>query len=299
MQSLPFAQPGRFFRGNLHTHSTRSDGRLSPDDVIRTYRDAGYDFLSLTDHFLDRYGFPITDTTAFRAAGFTTLLGAELHGPRTEVGERWHLVAVGLPLDFAPAGADETGPALAARASEAGAFVGIAHPAWYNLTLADALTIESADAVEIYNETCAQDSDRGDSWHLADMMLARGRRLSTYAADDAHFGGREDSLAAWVQVKAADLTPAALLAALKAGHYYSSQGPTIESIEIDNGTLRVTTSSARLIVVSGRAAASRVVRGPAVTEAALSVEPFAGSYCRVTVVDESGRRAWSNPIWLA
>ncbi|MCC6626379.1 MAG: CehA/McbA family metallohydrolase [Chloroflexi bacterium] len=299
MQSLPFAQPGRFFRGNLHTHSTRSDGRLSPDDVMRTYRDAGYDFLSLTDHFLDRYGFPITDTTGFRTAGFTTLLGAELHGPRTEVGERWHLVAVGLPLDFAPAGADETGPALAARASEAGAFVGIAHPAWYNLTLADALTIESADAVEVYNETCAQESDRGDSWHLADMMLARGRRLSTYAADDAHFGGRADSLAAWVQVKAADLTPAALLAALKAGHYYSSQGPTIESIEVDNGTLRVATSPARLIVVSGRAAASRVVRGPAVMEAALSVEPFAGSYCRVTVIDESGRRAWSNPIWLA
>jgi hypothetical protein len=298
LHALPFDQPGRFYKGNLHTHSTRSDGRRSPDEVVQVYRDAGYDFLALTDHFLDRYGFPITDTRPLRDGSFTTLLGAELHAPVTEVGERWHLVAVGLPLDFAPARDDETGPALAARSSTAGAFVGIAHPAWYNLTLADALSIETADAIEVYNETCAQDSDRGDSWHLADMVLARGRRVTTFAADDAHFGARPDSLAAWVQVRAADLTPEALLAALKAGYYYSSQGPTIEDVKIDGGTIHITCSPAQQIVVSGRAAPSRVTRGTDVTSTSLPLEPFAGSYCRVTVVDANGRRAWSNPIWL-
>ena len=39
-----------FYRGNTHCHTTRSDGRRSPEEVIALYREAGYDFLALTDH---------------------------------------------------------------------------------------------------------------------------------------------------------------------------------------------------------------------------------------------------------
>lgn len=97
-----FTAPGRFWRGNLHTHSTRSDGCLEPAEVCRRYRDEGYDFLALTDHFVGRYGYPITDTRPFRAPGFTTLPGAELHSGPMENGELWHILAVGLPEDFTP-----------------------------------------------------------------------------------------------------------------------------------------------------------------------------------------------------
>jgi len=97
MNDLPFGHPGRFYKGNLHTHTTESDGALPPAEVARIYREAGYDFLAVTDHFLERYGFPVTDTRPFRGEGFTTLLGAELHAPRTELGEDWHIVAGGSP----------------------------------------------------------------------------------------------------------------------------------------------------------------------------------------------------------
>jgi hypothetical protein len=53
---------GHFFRGNLHCHSDLSDGQWSPEDVARAYRDAGYDFLCLSDHFEAEYGWRITDT---------------------------------------------------------------------------------------------------------------------------------------------------------------------------------------------------------------------------------------------
>ena len=68
MRNLPFRQPGRFFKGNLHTHSMRSDGALEPEAVIAAYREHGYDFLALTDHFLAPYDFPITDTRALNAS---------------------------------------------------------------------------------------------------------------------------------------------------------------------------------------------------------------------------------------
>ncbi|MDX6262978.1 MAG: hypothetical protein QOH84_4666 [Kribbellaceae bacterium] len=47
----PFDLPGRFWRGNLHTHSNDSDGALSPSETARVYREAGYGFVAITDHF--------------------------------------------------------------------------------------------------------------------------------------------------------------------------------------------------------------------------------------------------------
>ncbi len=37
-------------KGNLHAHTTFSDGRLSVEGVVTRYRDLGYDFLAITDH---------------------------------------------------------------------------------------------------------------------------------------------------------------------------------------------------------------------------------------------------------
>ncbi len=128
MRISPFSKPGRFWRGNLHTHSTLSDGALKPEDVVETYKQAGYDFLQVSDHFLGRFNWPIADTRKLRSKDFTTLIGAEVHALATSAGEFWHIVATGLPLDFPPPEPDETGSMLAARARAAGAFVTIAHP---------------------------------------------------------------------------------------------------------------------------------------------------------------------------
>ncbi len=300
MKGLPYDKPGRFFRGNIHTHSTRSDGRLPPAQVVAAYRDHGYDFLAITDHFRQRYGFPITDTSEFRTDSFTTILGAELHAPSLQNGEDWHILGVGLPPDFAPTPPDETGPQLAARAASAGAFVGIAHPAWYSLTIEDALSLEAAHSVEVYNKTTALENDRGDSWYMSDLLSQYGRRLTAYVADDAHFSPARprDCRAAWVQVRAEDLDPDLIVQALKAGDFYSSQGPEIHDVAIENQHVAISCSPATSVYVTGRAQRSQPVYGAGITDCRVSLARFTGSYFRVTVVDDAGRRAWSNPVWL-
>jgi predicted metal-dependent phosphoesterase TrpH len=75
---LKNGEGGRFFRGNLHCHSSRSNGLLGPEEVVSAYREAGYDFLCLSDHFEAEYGWQVTDTRPLRADGFTTIVGAEL-----------------------------------------------------------------------------------------------------------------------------------------------------------------------------------------------------------------------------
>lgn len=300
MNQLPFDKPGRFWRGNLHTHSNNSDGWKTPDEVCRLYREAGYDFLALTEHFMENYDYVISDTRPMRTDDFTTIIGAELHAGQTEVGNIWHILAVGLPLDFAPPTEGETGPELAARAVEAGAYVAIAHPHWYVLTEADAAEMGGVHAVEVFNGVSMDANDRADSWHFTDMLLSKGHRFLACATDDCHFKpDRNEFARGWVHVKSESLAPDALLDALKAGHYYSSTGPQIHDIQVVPGDkVIVRCSPVNSIFVTGRASVSKYVHGQGLMEAELSLEKFDSPFCRVTVRDAYGERAWSNPIWF-
>lgn len=292
-----FAMPGQFYKGNIHTHSNRSDGALDPEEVCRRYREAGYDFIALTDHFMARYDFPIVDTRPFRTDEFTTLLGAEVHAPQTALGELWHVLAVGLPADFAPTGPTESGAALAQRCIDAGAFVAIPHPGWYALTTADAATIPNAHAVEIYNHTSQVRTDRGDGAYLIDQLLAEGRRIAICATDDAHFHCN-DAFGGFVMVKAQANDPAALLAALRSGAYYSSQGPLIEDVRFQGGHVEITCSPASSVIALGRGSLAVQNREPGTTRAVLPLDRIrSGGFVRIAIVDEHGRRAWTNPIW--
>jgi hypothetical protein len=300
----PFSAPGRFWRGNLHTHSNLSDGALGPQAVVEAYKTAGYDFMQLSEHFIGNFDFPIADTRAFRSNNFTTLIGAELHAPETRVGELWHIVAAGLPLDF-PRNLDgETGAQVARRAHEAGAFIGIAHPAWSQLTIEDGRAIDCAHAVEIYNHGCAIENDRGDGWYLLDQMLTEGQRLTAFATDDAHFK-TPDHFGGWVHVKAESLDPDALLSSLKQGLYYSSMGPQIHSIEMNGKEISISCSPVDTITVLCGTSRTMLRNGRAITDAGFDLAKLEkgwllkkqSAWFRVVVIDNGGKRAWSNPIW--
>jgi len=308
MRIRPFSTPGRFWRGNLHTHSTLSDGALNPVDVVGVYKRAGYDFVQLSDHFLDRFAWPIADTRKLRSRDFTTLIGAEIHAMATSAGEYWHILATGLPFDFPPAEPNESGPGLAERARQAGAFVVIAHPAWSQLTIEDGRSLGAAHAVEVYNHNCAVMTDRGDGFYLLDQLLNEDRRLTAVAGDDAHFhNGDLDAFGGCVMVKSESLDPDSLLHALKAGEFYSTQGPRIYDIELTRDQVRVECSPVHtLALVTGASpAVSRVGRG--LTQARMEFaeaakwawrDPPPFKWFRIVAIDGPGRRAWTNPIWV-
>lgn len=49
-QQQAFIGKEKMLKGGLHCHTTRSDGRDTPEDVIRYHYQNGYDFLAITDH---------------------------------------------------------------------------------------------------------------------------------------------------------------------------------------------------------------------------------------------------------
>jgi hypothetical protein len=304
--NLPFAKSGRFYRGNLHTHTDRSDGALSAEAVVGAYRNAGYDFLALTDHFQDLYDYPITDSRGFRDDRFTTIIGAELTGnlpPDADGKPRgMDLVALGLPFDFPPMPQDTPPAEQAKRAAEAGAYVAIAHPAASRVTVEEALTVDAAAGIELFNGTVSRSPF---AIELAETLLNHGRRLTTFASDDAHFrvkAGRDhgDFLQGWVYVRSESLEPDSLLAAIKSGDFYSSQGPQIHAVELtesgDGLGLRIVSSPVISIDVSGALAASISREGNELTFGFVPINVQAEGWLRISVTDAAGRRAWTNPF---
>ena len=312
VQSLPFDKPGTFYRGNLHAHSSRSDGSRSPEQVVNDYKGRGYDFISLTDHFLPATHFrendpcfiDVTDVREFDCDDFVTIPGAEVHGRAMENGELWHFVANGLPLDFPAWTPEESGIDIARRAVDAGAFVSLAHPHWNAVSEIDALAVSDVvHSVEIYNHASEVGVKRGYGLHQAEVLLAKGYRLSLNATDDAHFTNPVstfmDGFGGWVQVKAPSLTAEALVAALKAGEFYASQGPEFHHIEMIDNTIQIRCSPVTHIVVSGIGARYQCFHHASMTAAEATLpDRETTPYVRISITDANGHSAWTNPIWL-
>ena len=306
-QDMLRGEEGSFFRGNLHCHSNRSDGLLEPEGVLGAYRDAGYDFVCLSDHFEEEHGWRITDTRKLRDEGFTTIIGAELSSAPWDDRHAYWVTAAGLPVDFEAPPPDDRAEAIR-RAWALGAFVIMLHPGLNNLPLAatDGLAaLDAVHAVEVYNHNAAMAAtpDGAHGAYMLDGLLEKGRRVLVNAGDDAHFGHPLDRFGGWVEVHCERLDQEALLDSLKAGRYYSTQGPSLRELLVDGDRLYVETSDAYAITLTGggdrwqSAEEHTSKNGEPISGAEFYLAPFRGSYCRVTVVDSVGRRAWSNPLW--
>lgn len=299
MQSInPFRAPGRWLRGNTHTHTTVSDGRLSVADRFAAYREAGYDFLVLTDHGR------VSDVSAYTDRDFLAISGSELHPANPYGGDLYHLVAIDIhePIEVAGRHPNEVIAAVHAQ----GGHVVMCHPYWCGHTMIDLMPLEGCFAVEVYNDTCAGIGKSTSEVHWDDLLDRKGPILGI-ACDDAH-GTEHDCFHGWVMVKSEELTREAILEALLKGCYYSTTGPEILDLDLveterDGQPARkvvVRTSPARSIVFKAQRYFGRRCLPPEGGLLEYAEYTLHGSerYVRVEVTDAEGRKAWTNPFFL-
>jgi hypothetical protein len=100
-------------------------------------------------------------------------------------------------------------------------------------------------------------------------------------------------------VKSEENAPEALLTALKAGHFYSTQGPELRDVRVEDGKLVVECSAVSSIVAIGWGTGAKAVHGHSMTRGEVPLERLNNSpWIRAAVIDAAGKRAWSNPIWV-
>lgn len=294
MSEDAFAAPGEWLRGNLHLHTTESDGTVTPQEAVELYAGAGYDFLAITDHG------KVTDPSGLDACGMTLLPGVEIAPKGGELGQTIHTVAIGI-TECPPDPQNEDPQPYISAVSELAQFCFVAHPSWSSLTCRDIVGLEGIAGVEVYNSVCHHGIGRGTSEVQWDDCLARGKHLYGLAVDDAHHKF-EDRFYGYIMLKSEDRSPESIIAALQAGRFYASTGPRLESVQFDGDVVRIECSPCvEFFVISPQPGRGQTnwregVFGEPMTSCELHFAPDIRPI-RIAVVDEQGRRAWSNPYW--
>ncbi len=269
MKTYLLPQEGSFYKANMHSHTTLSDGKFTPEEVKQRYKDAGYAVFAYTEHthyhdvrhlsderFLTLPSYEIALTNYERP----THLGEDIPplehpfrcystaGVHHEV-IHMNLFAIDPDNVTTPDISDLKGkPFVAAvneavrRAKEGGFFVSFNHPHWSVNKHESYDNFEGLDALELINGAAFRSSGLDFVPHVYREMAWGGKRLVALAGDDNH--AERHFFQAWTMIKAPALTHEAVMGAVQAGHCYVSAGPEIRELYVEDGVLHVTTSEA-------------------------------------------------------
>lgn len=310
MEKLGLQTNGNWYKGNLHLHSTNSDGRKTPEEVIQIYQDHGYQFVSFTEH--EYY----THNSGLSTKDFLILPGVEFACDKPDPYRIYHLLGIGRHAAEKAAYSDngfadgqrfsvkkwqglETIQSTLDEIHAANNLAVFNHPKWSRLELDDFIDLHGFFAMEIYNHGCEVESHTGLSVDYWDSLLRRGRKVWGIATDDSHFI-MKDYCGGWVMVNAPELTIEAITAALEAGNFYSSCGPEVYDFTVENGIVRIDCSDVREIHFVTYESFGRSIFAEDGKSLRSGQFQLSGSelYVRAEIVDHSGRTAWTNPIFL-
>ena len=304
-QQQAFSGNEKMLKGGLHCHTTRSDGKGTPEEVIRMHYRNGYDFLAITDHRIYNYQnfapeTPITilpgmefDNTFLRKKGFRT----------------FHTVCIG------PAKADGNGYEQDQRFTSGTAkdqteyqpyldeihanknLTIYCHPEWSSTPTRYFDQLEGNFAMEIWNTGCVFENDMDKDAAYWDELLGQGKVIYGVATDDGH--PVDQHCNGWVMVRAENNINA-ILKALAEGAFYSSCGPEIYKFYVADGKAVVECSPAATVRFHSDRHPTHIVRSEdgSLTRAEMDIGD-SYDYIRATIIDKDGKYAWTNPIFLS
>lgn len=298
MKKSYFSNDGVWLKGNLHSHTTVSDGVIAPADIARLYHARGYDFLSMTDHniFMPHSELPEEQ--------LILLTGVE-HDIEYNTDKCIHVVGTGTVgkdstnyLCKRYSASELTDQQLINMMREDGQFIALAHPIWSRMEPEEVLSLNGFHAMEVYNNGTEHLCHGGNAEIYWDMLLRHGKCVFATASDDVHvpydlFGG-------WVWVKATQRSPQAILEALFNGIFYASSGPVIHDCGMDDDKVYVSCSDCReihFVTYPPRGKSYFAESGALLTEATHTLTGRE-AYVRIVCVNNEGRSAWTNPIFF-
>lgn len=291
---------GAWLKGNLHTHTSESDGDSAPAAVVDWYASHGYAFLAITDH--DKL------TRVEPRSGIVLIPGEEITDRYAK--KPLHVNAFGIDAAIAPAGGSSivdvlTRNVVAVR--EAGGIALVNHPNFgWAFGANELLQIPGEFLLEVASghPYVNMEGPPSAEW-MWDQLLSSGRRIWGAAVDDSHHLARPlDPEAvtpgkAWVMVRAEKAEPAAILAALRSGDFYASNGPELEtwSNDPERVELRVRAKHGARYRIQFIGDGGRVLQetsGPAASYEVTGSE----RYVRAKVIDSNGLAAWTQPMFV-
>lgn len=275
----------------LHQHTTLSDGLLSPKEMLRSYKDAGYDAVAITDHWKF-----YSEGEFF---GVRVISGCEFNmGASDTSTDVMHIVGVGMKND-PKLTKDMSRQQIIDGIRGAGGIAILAHPAWSLNTPEHFTELSGFSAIEIYNSVSdVNQSTRPYSGYFVDLLANKGYALPLVATDDAHYYNGEDDRKSYVMVKAESCSTEDILSAIERGDFYATQGPEVHIRREGDSIILDSSECVILSIMSNSAwAPDRVLRGEGLTHLEYKIKSW-DKWVRAEVTDKDGKVGWSNVIFL-
>lgn len=310
MQKYTLKRTGDFYKGNLHSHTTISDGRYSPEELIKLYKRYNYSFLAFTDHRI--YGIH----EEFNTPDFLVFPGVELD---TSVGLKegacHHIVGISTPeetgfshgqefsegkLDCSKMSAEEIIDLLSSHNNLAI----YAHPYWSKVDIADIVDLKGLVGMEIMNYGCEMEWKCGNSEVFFDQFWWNDNKIWCFATDDGHddpycyCGG-------YIVVKTDDFSHRGIIDAISEGSFYAAfsqkgqEAPHIIDFIVEDGVAKLSCSPSRNIYIYTPKGyrAYHAEDGKSLTYAEYKL-PDEALYVKAICVDFAGNTSWCQPIAL-
>lgn len=301
----------KWFKGNIHTHTTESDGDDTPENVVRWYRRHGYDFLVLSDH---------NHLTLFEYAEGRRRFKRPLMVPGEEVSlsihegrTPVHINAIGISRVVEPIDARAIVPTLQANVDaiiSAGGIASINHPNYmWSFDHEHIKQVEGATMVEIFNGHPAVNvhgaPGRASYEEIWDGVLSAGRVIFGVATDDSHnykdfHPASSNPGRGWIVVQTEALEVEALLEGMSHGRFYASTGVELDDLEQSPETISLRVRAERDFVYTTAfiGHGGKVLQESTGLEA--SYEPSGDEqYVRAVVRSSSGPKAWTQPVLIS
>ncbi len=275
MKKFLLPEKGKFFKANLHVHTTVSDGKMTPEEVKQIYKSQGYSVLALTDHqiLLPHPELNDDDFLTITAAEIAKNKGNYALEPSTHFNvyakapgaitfpffdpeDFWPSIAHAKaflseeakafprhPYGYSP---EELNQVIAA-CNAAGFLICLNHPVNSFQNYSFYGTLRGLWGAECFNNGCFR-AGYYENMNICDDLWREGeRRVFPIASDDAHVSA--ECCGGWTMLKAESLTYDKVFAALENGDFYASTGVEIHQLYIENDVLYLECDGADEIVL--------------------------------------------------
>ncbi len=234
-------------KGNIHSHTTRTDGEFSVDAIQDLYKEKAYTFIAITDHriYFDEEGVS-RNLILLNGCEYNCYLDHEAYDERIH----FHLLTLKDPeqdvsnriehddnsyksLFYTKLDEVQT---LIDELKSRGNLVIIAHPKKPFIPIELLKTLRNYEGIEVYNAKSEQDA----SDYRAELYQMRKSMIFT-SVDDSHAllneQGACEYFKGYIVVEDGATDKNKIVKAIKNKRFYASNGPEIYSLIIDKNQL--------------------------------------------------------------
>lgn len=318
-----FSRRGNWYKGNLHSHTTISDGNFTPEDAAEQFQMHGYSFLCISDHnqytdyrkqfnnekFIILPGLEAAAVlfnekdSCIKVHHINGILGTSKMQKAASNSLFQHMERLEPQVYYHKWDSVQIAQDIIDKLHAKGCIVTYNHPIWSRVEAEEVAHLKNVDILEIFNYNTENESGTGFNTTYWDTMLRSGNRVLADASDDNHNDEVfDDAFGGYIMVKAESLTHDNIMNAILSGNYYSSSGPVINDWGIRDGKVYISCSAASRInfIAGGFVGAGTTVIAKDGEQLITCEVPLNGNetYIRVECIDEKGHKAWTNPLFI-